>query len=78
MVLRMKYLNPEVKVSMVFGSNSWIDNSIAAQIFAELRPDQFETNVIRDAGHHIYADQPEEFNELMVGKFERVDEEEQK
>ena len=71
MMHRMDELSPQLKVSMLFGSRTWIDD-----VFTEIqerRPDQFQVVTIKNAGHHVFADRPEEFNEVVKGIFMKVD-----
>ena len=73
MIHRMKSINAEVKVAMLFGSNSWIDNSATEEI-GEEHPEQFSVHTIR-AGHHVYADSPYQFNTIVKRIFEKCDNE---
>lgn len=72
MIHRMKCINAQTKVTMLFGSDSWINNSMVEQMVTE-HPDQFRSYTISDAGHHVYADQPQYFNSMMVGICETYD-----
>ncbi|XP_028392461.1 protein ABHD4-like isoform X2 [Dendronephthya gigantea] len=72
MIHRMKYINAQIKVTMLFGSHSWIDNSMTEQMVKE-HPNQFSTYTISGAGHHVYADQPQYFNSVMTGICESFD-----
>ena len=72
MILRMKHINPQIQVAMLSGSESWIDNSVTEEMKEE-RPQQFTVHTVRGAGHHVYADKPNSFNELVNGIFEKCD-----
>ena len=71
MIHRMKSINAKVKVAMLFGSNSWIDNSVTEEMGEEC-PEQFSVYTIR-AGHHVYADSPYQFNTIVKQIFETCD-----
>ncbi len=73
MIHRMRYINAQVKVAMLFGSQSWIDNTVTEEIEAE-RPEQFIVHTIIGAGHHVYADKPFHFNKIVKAIFETCDE----
>jgi pimeloyl-ACP methyl ester carboxylesterase len=74
MIHRMQYINAEVKVAMLFGSHSWIDNTVTEEMESE-RPEQFTVYTVDGAGHHVYADKPVRFNKIVKGIFETCDEE---
>ncbi|TRY99713.1 hypothetical protein DNTS_025247 [Danionella cerebrum] len=65
MVQRVHLLPPSMPVSMVYGERSWVDSSTGNTV-AQIRG-QSPTSVtlIEDASHHVYADQPEEFNRVV-------------
>ncbi|XP_060762343.1 (Lyso)-N-acylphosphatidylethanolamine lipase-like isoform X2 [Neoarius graeffei] len=66
MVQRVNLLPPSMPVTMVYGSHSWVDSSTGSQV-AQIRGPQSPTQVvlIDEASHHVYADQPEEFNQVV-------------
>lgn len=74
MVHRIKDLNTQVKVAMLLGGDSWIQNRITSEKLKAERPDNFEVHIIRDAGHHVFADEPLQFNGLVKHLFNSVDE----
>ena len=74
MLLRIKELQDHIKVAMLFGGELWVDNSMTEEMAAEM-PDQFEVHTLRNCGHHVYADQPELFNQLVKSMCEIVDNE---
>ena len=74
MILRMKDIHPQIKVAMLFGSESWIDNTVTEEMEDE-RPEQFTVHTVSGAGHHVYADRPYSFNKIVKGIFETCDNE---
>ena len=73
MMHRIEELNPEVKVFMLFGSRTRIDDSISNDIKAK-RPEQFEICSIKNAGHHVFADRPDAFNKVVKEICQKVEE----
>ena len=64
MINRIKLISPEIKVSMLLGSESWIDNAVTEEMEVEC-PEQFTVHTIAGAGHHVYADRPYHFNKVV-------------
>lgn len=66
MVPRIHTLDPKVPITMIFGAQSWMDPSSGIRV-EEIRQGMAPVNVelILKAGHHVYADDPEEFNTLV-------------
>ena len=66
-------LDPGVPITMVYGMRSWMD-STAGQKVAELRPHSYVSLChVQRAGHHVHADQPEKFNDLIRDVYSVVD-----
>ncbi|XP_034470747.1 (Lyso)-N-acylphosphatidylethanolamine lipase [Hippoglossus hippoglossus] len=62
MLHRVDLLPPSMPLTMLFGESSWVDSS-SGDIVVQIR-NQANTKMllINEASHHLYADQPEEFN----------------
>ncbi|KAL0278679.1 UNVERIFIED_CONTAM: hypothetical protein PYX00_000429 [Menopon gallinae] len=62
-IKRMDMLRPDIPITLIYGSRSWVDNSAGEKI-KELRSGTSYVNiiVISGAGHHVYADKSEIFN----------------
>ena len=60
MIRRIDVLDPRIPVYFLHGEKSWIDSEPSVLI-ASKRDDVF-VDMIEEAGHHVYADAPEEFN----------------
>ncbi|CAB4033287.1 1-acylglycerol-3-phosphate O-acyltransferase ABHD5 [Paramuricea clavata] len=73
MMHRIEDLTPDVKVFMLFGSRTRIDDSISNDILTR-RPEQFEICSIKNAGHHVFADRPDAFNEKVKEICQKVEE----
>ena len=69
------HLDQGVPITMVYGMRSWMDSS-AGNMVADLRPNSY-VNLYRvmRAGHHVHADQPEEFNAIISNVYSIVDDE---
>jgi len=51
---------------MVYGSRSWVDHC-PGTIIQQMRPTSYvDMQVIRGAGHHVYADSRDKFNDLVL------------
>nr|CAH7733957.1 unnamed protein product [Callosobruchus chinensis] len=65
-VKRIDKLDPKMPVTLLYGARSWVDHS-AGDIIKEKRTSSyFKLQVISGAGHHIYADKPEAFNQIVL------------
>lgn len=60
-------LKEEIPVTIIFGTESWIDNSYGP-IIKEGRPVNSYTRIenIESAGHQIFSDNAEEFNRIVL------------
>ncbi|XP_066139379.1 (Lyso)-N-acylphosphatidylethanolamine lipase-like [Euwallacea fornicatus] len=63
---RYDTIHESTPITVVYGKESWIDQS-PAFVLQEQREDinYVKVAVIPDAGHHIYSDQPDLFNEFV-------------
>lgn len=53
-------------MTFIFGSRSWVDRQPAFQMAYLLGEDRVSVNVIQGAGHLVFADKPDEFNDLVI------------
>ncbi|XP_045901409.1 1-acylglycerol-3-phosphate O-acyltransferase ABHD5 isoform X1 [Micropterus dolomieu] len=73
MLQRMDQLQPEIPITIIYGSRSSIDSNSGSTI-KEMRPQSHvEIITIRGAGHYVYADQPEDFNHRVLQVCDKVD-----
>uniref|UniRef100_A0A3B3SZ41 1-acylglycerol-3-phosphate O-acyltransferase ABHD5 n=1 Tax=Paramormyrops kingsleyae TaxID=1676925 RepID=A0A3B3SZ41_9TELE len=72
MLQRVHLLPPELPVTLLYGARSWMDSSTGSRV-AQLRPRSHTYTVIEGASHHIYADQPDEFNRVVRNICDSVD-----
>uniref|UniRef100_A0A3B3T5E1 Abhydrolase domain containing 4, N-acyl phospholipase B n=1 Tax=Paramormyrops kingsleyae TaxID=1676925 RepID=A0A3B3T5E1_9TELE len=63
MLQRVHLLPPGLPVTLLYGSLSWVDRSSGDQM-RQVRPDSY-TRIVIHASHHVYADEPEEFNRVV-------------
>lgn len=62
---RIGNLDPNIQVTFIYGARSWMDQNsgrIAQTLLPRNRVDVFS---IKGAGHHVYADRPELFHEII-------------
>ena len=65
LVRRLSLLQPELKVTMIYGEESWISPKLTE---AEIEDHGKNISIltIPEATHHVYADQFEMFNEIVT------------
>ena len=62
LVTRLHRLSSQLKVTIIYGSNSWISPKLTeTEVGANI-----SIITIEDATHHVYADQFEAFNEILI------------
>ncbi|XP_040102080.1 1-acylglycerol-3-phosphate O-acyltransferase ABHD5 [Oryx dammah] len=73
MLQRIGKMHPDIPVSVIFGARSCIDGNSGTSI-QSLRPQSYvKTIAILGAGHYVYADQPEDFNQKVKEICDTVD-----
>lgn len=66
MINRIHEMHDDVPITLIYGSRSWVDHS-SGEIVSKLRPNSYvKSYIINQAGHHVYADKPEEFNAIIT------------
>lgn len=66
MINRVHQLKEQIPLTIIYGSRSWVDSAPGDQI-RTLRPNSYvNVEVINMAGHHVYVDKAEEFNEIVL------------
>ena len=55
-------LSPSVPVSFIYGARSWMDSSAGERIREARSTSYVNIHFIKKAGHHVHAEQPEQFN----------------
>ncbi|KAL1247008.1 hypothetical protein QQF64_034494 [Cirrhinus molitorella] len=73
MVQRVHLLPPSMPVSMLYGALSWVDASTGNTVNQIRGKSPTSVTLIEDASHHVYADQPEEFNRVVENICNTVD-----
>ncbi|XP_076610768.1 1-acylglycerol-3-phosphate O-acyltransferase ABHD5-like [Chaetodon auriga] len=64
MLERIGQVQAGIPISFIYGSRSSIDSD-SGYAFKKTRPD-VEIRVIRGAGHYVFADQPDDFNQTVL------------
>ncbi|XP_070840789.1 1-acylglycerol-3-phosphate O-acyltransferase ABHD5-like [Chaetodon trifascialis] len=64
MLERIGQVQAGIPISFIYGSRSSIDSD-SGYAFKKTRPD-VEIRVIRGAGHYVFADQPDDFNQAVL------------
>ncbi|XP_068604642.1 (Lyso)-N-acylphosphatidylethanolamine lipase [Brachionichthys hirsutus] len=65
MLHRVHLLPASMPVTMLYGSRSWVDSSSGDRVVQIRSKALTKVLLINDASHHVYADQPEEFNRAV-------------
>ncbi|XP_044265498.1 (Lyso)-N-acylphosphatidylethanolamine lipase-like [Tribolium madens] len=66
MLNRIHKLDSRVPITVMNGSHTWMDKTVGKKL-KEMRQNSYvRLEVIKDAGHHVHADNPECFNEIVV------------
>ena len=66
MINRVNQMKEHIPLTIIYGSRSWVDSAPGDQI-RTLRPKSYvNVEVINMAGHHVYVDKAEEFNEIVL------------
>ncbi|XP_039251912.2 (Lyso)-N-acylphosphatidylethanolamine lipase-like [Styela clava] len=72
MIERIGGLKPGMPVSFVYGARTWMDSKCGNQT-QELLPDNdVQVYSIKAAGHHVYADQPDNFHKVVNSICENI------
>ncbi|XP_034560879.1 1-acylglycerol-3-phosphate O-acyltransferase ABHD5-like [Notolabrus celidotus] len=64
MLERIGQIQDDIPISFIYGSRSSIDSD-SGYAFKKKRP-EVEIMVIRGAGHYVFADQPDDFNQTVL------------
>ncbi|PIO13762.1 hypothetical protein AB205_0215190, partial [Aquarana catesbeiana] len=73
MLPRLNLIPKSLPITFIYGAETWIDSSTGEKA-KELRPDSYvHTLAIKGASHHVYADQPSIFNEVVDEICDAVD-----
>lgn len=73
MVTRLDQLHPAIPITDIYGAKSWVPCS--SDLVREKRPSStLYTKVIEDASHHIYLDNSDAFNEIVIEACAKADE----
>ena len=65
MIRRLSLLQPELKVTVIYGEESWISPRLT-ETEIEAHRKNISILTIPDATHHVYVDQFEMFNEIVL------------
>ncbi|XP_028281073.1 1-acylglycerol-3-phosphate O-acyltransferase ABHD5 [Parambassis ranga] len=66
MLHRLDRLQPDVPITIIYGSRSSIDSNSGSTIKDRRPHSNVDIITIRGAGHYVYADQPEDFNHRVL------------
>ncbi|KHN75073.1 Abhydrolase domain-containing protein 4 [Toxocara canis] len=73
MIDRIAALSQDVPLTFIYGSKSWVDSGSGVEV-QQQRPNAYvDVQVIRGAGHHVYADRTDAFNDVLRRITEMID-----
>ena len=65
MIYRIGSVDRNIPITMIYGSRSWIDSSSGKETKERRSGCYVDVQVITGAGHHVYVDKPDKFNEVV-------------
>ena len=66
MINRVKDIAPSIPITVMYGMDSWMMKLFDFSRVKSERPGAFvDIKAMKNAGHHIYVDQKDEFNNLI-------------
>lgn len=72
LIHRLLDLHSSVDLTFIYGQRSWIESGPGEFLKGCLGPDRVTVNIIQGSGHHVYADNYMEFNDLIKDACARV------
>ncbi|KAL3288209.1 hypothetical protein HHI36_002659 [Cryptolaemus montrouzieri] len=72
MIRRVNNLKLDMPVTILYGINTWMDKTMGPRI-KEMRPDTIDLKFIDNAGHHIYSEQADLFNDIVINVCDSID-----
>ncbi|XP_056148806.1 (Lyso)-N-acylphosphatidylethanolamine lipase [Lampris incognitus] len=73
MVQRVHQLPASMPLTLLYGTRSWVDSSTGHKVAQIRNESHTRVMLINEASHHVYADQPGEFNKVVVNICNAVD-----
>lgn len=65
MIHRIIDIEKHIPMTFIYGSRSWVDSNTGFHVKYLRHESYVDVQVVRGAGHHVYADRPEPFNRLV-------------
>ncbi|XP_066546705.1 1-acylglycerol-3-phosphate O-acyltransferase ABHD5 isoform X2 [Amia ocellicauda] len=66
MLQRVALIQDDIPITVIYGARSCIDGNSGSSVKEIRQNSHVETIAIRGAGHYVYADQPEDFNQRVL------------
>ena len=73
MIYRIGNIDRNVPITMIYGSRSWIESSSGRETQTRRSGSYVDVQVITGAGHHVYLDKRDKFNEIVENVCQAVD-----
>jgi pimeloyl-ACP methyl ester carboxylesterase len=62
---RLRTLDKRIPVYLLYGSHTWMDKN-CGRALRDILGNRAQMCIIRESGHHIYCDNPQEFNDAVL------------
>ncbi|XP_033754368.1 (Lyso)-N-acylphosphatidylethanolamine lipase-like [Pecten maximus] len=73
MIHRVTDISNDIPITMIYGAKSWMDSNTGNLVKYLRNTSYVDVQVVKGAGHHVYADQPAPFNTLVAQICDMVD-----
>lgn len=73
MIARIGDIDKNLPMTFVYGSKTWMDRECGYQTCYLRHDSRVDVEIIKGAGHHVYADRADEFNKVMNKYMDEVD-----
>ncbi|KAK3584561.1 hypothetical protein CHS0354_030567 [Potamilus streckersoni] len=73
MIKRIQRIEKSIPMTLIYGSRSWITHDTGDHVRLVRNDSYVDVQVIRGAGHHVYADEPQAFNTLVQNILDNID-----
>ncbi|XP_076449748.1 (Lyso)-N-acylphosphatidylethanolamine lipase-like [Babylonia areolata] len=65
MIHRLHTLDPDIPITFLYGARSWVSRATGWKVKSSRDNSYVDVQIIRGAGHHVYADRWDLFNTLL-------------
>ncbi|XP_002736163.2 1-acylglycerol-3-phosphate O-acyltransferase ABHD5-like [Saccoglossus kowalevskii] len=66
MIKRIRALQSDIPMTFIYGSRSYMNSSMGQSTKYIRNNSQVDVHIVQGAGHHVYAEKPDEFHYIML------------